>query len=138
MHTATHLLNEALRKVISPAIRQRGSNITHERLRFDFSFDRKLTPEEVKKVEDEVNRAIKADLKVIRKVMPRKEAEKLGAEKEFGQKYPEKVSVYFVGDYSKEFCGGPHVEHTAQIGHFRIIKEESVAAGVRRIKAVVE
>lgn len=138
MHTATHLLNEALRKVISSTIRQRGSNITQERLRFDFSFERKLTPEEVKKVEDEMNRIIKKDLKVVRKEMPREEAEKLGAEKEFGQKYPDIVSVYFVGDYSKEFCGGPHVTHTAEIGHFKILKEESVAAGVRRIKAVVE
>ena len=138
MHTATHLLNEALRKVISPSIHQRGSNITPERLRFDFSFERKLTPEEVKKVEDEMNRIIKLDLKVIRKEMSREEAEKVGAEKEFGQKYPEVVSVYFVGDYSREFCGGPHVTHTAEIGHFKIIKEESVAAGVRRIKAVVE
>ena len=138
MHTATHLLNEALRKVISPSIHQRGSNITPERLRFDFSFDRKLTSEEVKKVEDEMNRVIKANLTVIRKEMPLKEAEKLGAEKEFGQKYPDIVSVYFVGDYSKEFCGGPHVQHTKEIGHFKIIKEESVAAGVRRIKAVVE
>ena len=138
LHTATHLLNEALRKVISPTIHQKGSNITPERLRFDFSFERKLTPEEGKKVEDEVNRVVKLDLTVIRKEMPIKEAEKLGAEKEFGQKYPDKVSVYFVGDYSKEFCGGPHVTHTAEIGKFKILKEEAVAAGVRRIKAVVE
>ena len=138
MHTATHLLNEALRKVISPAIHQRGSNITPERLRFDFSFERKLTPEEVKKVEEEVNRIITLDLPVVRKEMPRAEAEKLGAEKEFGAKYPKNVSVYFVGDYSKEFCGGPHITHTAEIGRFRILKEESVAAGVRRIKAVVQ
>jgi alanyl-tRNA synthetase len=138
MHTATHLLNESQRKVISTAIHQLGSNITPERLRFDFSFERKLTPEEIQKVEGEVNRVIKADLTVIRKELPLKEAEKLGAEKEFGQKYPEKVSVYFVGDYSKEFCGGPHVQHTKEIGKFKIVKEESVAAGVRRIKAVVE
>ena len=138
MHTATHLLNEALRKVISSHIHQRGSNITMERLRFDFNFDRKLTPEEVKKVEDEVNRIINLDLKVIRKEMPYPEAVKLGAEAEFGVKYPEKVSVYFVGDYSKEFCGGPHVTHTKEIGRFKITKEEAVAAGMRRIKAVVE
>ena len=137
MHTATHLLNEALRKVISTHIHQRGSNLTPERLRFDFNFDRKLTPEEVKKVEDEVNRVIHLDLKVIRKEMPYAEAVKLGAEAEFGVKYPEKVSVYFVGDYSKEFCGGPHVARTKEIGHFKITKEEAVAAGVRRIKAVV-
>ena len=138
MHTATHLLNEALRKVISPNIHQRGSNITPERLRFDFSFERKLTPDEVKRVEEEVNRIVKLDLKVVCREMSQAEAEKLGAEKEFGQKYPDKVSVYFVGDYSKEFCGGPHVTHTKEIGHFTILKEESVAAGVRRIKAVVE
>ncbi len=138
MHTATHLLNEALRKVVSPAIHQRGSNITPERLRFDFSFERKLTAEEIRKVEEEVNRVIKANLTVIRQEMKREDAEKLGAEKEFGQKYPEKVSVYFVGDYSKEFCGGPHVPHTKEIGRFKILKEEAVAAGVRRIKAVVE
>ena len=138
MHTATHLLNEALRKVISTTIHQRGSNITPERLRFDFSFERKLTAEEVKKVEEEVNRIIKKDLPVIRKEMTKEQALKIGAEMEFGQKYPDKVSVYFVGDYSKEFCGGPHVTHTGEIGHFKILKEEACAAGVRRIKAVVE
>lgn len=137
LHTVNHILNEALRKVISKDIHQRGSNITPERLRFDFNFERKLTAEEVKKVEDEVNRVITKNLPVIRKEMSKAEALKLGAEMEFGQKYPEKVSVYFVGDYSKEFCGGPHVTHTKEIGHFKIIKEESVAAGVRRIKAVV-
>ncbi len=137
MHTATHILNEALRKVIDPNIKQRGSNITPERLRFDFSFDRKLTDGEIKNVEDEVNRVIQADMKVMRKEMRKADAEKLGAQKEFGQKYPENVSVYFVGDYSKEFCGGPHVQHTAEIGHFRIIKEQSSAAGVRRIKAII-
>ena len=138
MHTATHLLNEALRKVISTTIHQRGSNITPERLRFDFSFERKLTAEEVKKVEEEVNRIIKKDLPVIRKEMTKEQALKIGAEMEFGQKYPDKVSVYFVGDYSKEFCGGPHVTHTGEIGHFKILKEEACAAGGRRIKAVVE
>jgi alanyl-tRNA synthetase len=137
LHTATHLLNEALRKVVDPNIKQRGSNITPERLRFDFSFERKLTDEEKQKVEDEVNRVINADFPVIRKEMPLKEAEKLGAQKEFGQKYPNLVSVYFVGDYSKEFCGGPHVTHTNEIGHFKILKEQSSAAGVRRIKAIV-
>ncbi|MBI2668360.1 alanine--tRNA ligase [Candidatus Woesearchaeota archaeon] len=138
MHTATHLLNEALRKVLSPDIHQRGSNITPERLRFDFNFERKLTPEEVKKVEDEVNRVIRAHLSVKRVEMSHDEAVRLGAEMEFGVKYPARVSVYFVGDYSKEFCGGPHVNNTKEIGHFKITKEESVAAGVRRIKAVVE
>src|SRR3989338_3548717 len=138
MHTATHLLNEALRRVLSKEIHQRGSNITAERLRFDFNFSRKLTSEEVKRVEDKVNRVITLNLPVVRKEMSYKEAMKLGAEAEFGQKYPERVSVYVVGDYSKELCGGPHVLHTKEIGHFKIVKEEAVAAGVRRIKAVVE
>lgn len=138
MHTATHLLLEALRRVVSKDIRQRGSNITPERLRFDFSFDRKLTVEEKKAVEDEVNRVIKMELDVVRKEMPIAEAEKIGAQKEFGAKYPDVVSVYFVGDYSKEFCGGPHVSNTKEIGHFKIKKEQSSSAGVRRIKAVVE
>jgi alanyl-tRNA synthetase len=97
-----------------------------------------LTPEELKKVENEVNRVILLDLPVVRKEMLKTEAEKLGAQAEFGAKYPEKVTVYFVGDYSKEFCGGPHVLHTGEIGKFKIIKEESVAAGIRRIKAIVE
>ena len=138
MHTATHLLNEALRRVLSKDIHQRGSNITAERLRFDFNFSRKLTSEEVKRVEDEVNRVITLNLPVVRKEMPYKEAMKLGAQAEFGQKYPERVSVYIVGDYSKELCGGPHVQHTKEIGHFKIVKEEACAAGVRRIKAVVK
>lgn len=138
LHTATHLLNEALRKVIDKTIRQRGSNITPERLRFDFSFDRKLAAEEIKKVEDEVNRVIRSALPVIRKELSQKEAVKLGAQMEFGQKYPDKVSVYFMGDYSKEFCGGPHVNNTKELGKFRITKEEACSAGVRRIKAVLE
>ncbi|HLD80331.1 MAG TPA: alanine--tRNA ligase, partial [Candidatus Nanoarchaeia archaeon] len=137
LHTATHLLNEALRKVIDPKIKQCGSNITPERLRFDFSFDRKLTPEEVKKVEDEVNRVIKKQLPVVCKEMTKDQAVKIGAEMEFGQKYPDKVTVYFVGDYSKEFCGGPHVKNTKEVGKFKIVKEEACSAGVRRIKAVV-
>ena len=138
MHTATHLLNEALRRVISKDIHQRGSNITPERLRFDFSFERKLTADEVKRVENEVNRVIGLDLGVVRTEMAKADAEKLGAQAEFGVKYPDRVSVYVVGDYSKEFCGGPHVEHTGQIGTFKILKEEACAAGVRRIKAMVE
>ncbi len=138
LHTATHLLNEALRRVISKDIHQKGSNITAERLRFDFNFDRKLTSEEVKKVEDEVNRVIKQAVVVRREEMTIQEAKLLGAQMEFGVKYPDRVSVYFVGDYSKEFCGGPHVSNTAEIGQFKITKEEACAAGVRRIKATVE
>lgn len=138
LHTATHLLNEALRKVIDSNIKQRGSNITPERLRFDFSFGRKLTAEEIKKVEDEVNRVIKKNFPVVCKEMTKEQAVKIGAQMEFGQKYPEKVTVYFVGDYSKEFCGGPHVKNTKEVGKFKIVKEEASSAGVRRIKAVVE
>ena len=137
LHTATHLLNEALRKVVSSDIKQRGSNITPERLRFDFTFDRKLTDEEKKAVEDEVNKVINADLKVVRKEMLQEEAAKLGAQAEFGKKYPDTVSVYLVGDYSIELCGGPHVNSTKEIGHFKIVKEQSSSAGVRRIKAVI-
>ena len=137
MHTATHLLNEALRRVISTEIKQRGSNITAERLRFDFSFHRKLTSEEIKKVETEVNQIVKQGLEVRREEMSKDEALQIGAQMEFGAKYPERVSVYFVGNYSKEFCGGPHVKNTKEIGRFRIVKEESSSAGVRRIKAVV-
>ncbi len=138
LHTATHLLNEALRRVISKDIHQKGSNITAERLRFDFNFDRKLTLEEVKKVEDEVNRVIKQAIVVRREEMTVQEAKLLGAQMEFGVKYPDRVSVYFVGDYSKEFCGGPHVQNTKEIGVFKITKEEACAAGVRRIKATIE
>ncbi len=138
LHTATHLLNEALRKVIDVKIKQKGSNITPERLRFDFSFDRKLTPEEIKKVEDEVNSVIHKHLPVICKEMTKEQAVKIGAEMEFGQKYPDKVTIYLIGDYSKEFCGGPHVKNTKELGKFKIIKEEACSAGVRRIKAVVE
>ena len=137
-HTTTHLLNESLRRIISPDIKQRGSNITPERLRFDFNFDRKLTSEEVKRVEEEVNRVIRLGLVIRREEMDLEKAMKSGAQAEFGVKYPPRVSVYFIGDYSKEVCGGPHVENTLQIGKFKIVKEESVAAGVRRIKAVVE
>jgi len=138
LHTATHLLNEALRKVVSPDVKQKGSNITPERLRFDFNFDRKLTEEEIKKVEAEVNRMIQTHTPVIREEMPVKEAFAQGAHGEFGAKYPEKVSVYTIGRYSKEICMGPHVQNTSELGKFKIQKEESVAAGVRRIKAVLE
>ncbi|MFH1275709.1 MAG: alanine--tRNA ligase [Candidatus Woesearchaeota archaeon] len=138
LHTATHLLNEALRKIVSSDIKQRGSNITAERLRFDFNFDRKLTAEEKKAVEDEVNDVIKQALVVKREELPLKEAFKKGFHGEFGTKYPEKVSCYSVGDYSKEICGGPHVKNTKELGHFKIKKEESSSAGVRRIKAVLE
>lgn len=137
LHTATHLLNEALRKVVFKDIKQRGSNITTERLRFDFNFDRKLTAEEKQAVEDEVNRVIDMGLKVKREEVPLKVALKSGAKAEFGAKYPEKVSVYSIGNYSKEICMGPHVKNTKELGRFKIKKEQSSAAGVRRIKAVL-
>lgn len=150
LHTAHHLLLKALQEVLKAPVKQRGSNITSERLRMDFSFERKLTDEEKKEVERIVNEKIAEDLPVIRTEMAREEAEQLGAEHEFGQKYPDRVSVYSVGPkdatledpklekaFSIEFCGGPHVEHTGQIGTFSIKKEEASSAGVRRIKAIV-
>ena len=143
LHTAHHLLLAALQEVISPEIKQRGSNITEERLRIDFVCDHKLTDEEKQKVEDLVNQKIQAGLNVVRREMLLTEAEKIGAQMEFGAKYPETVSVYFVEDekgsiFSKEFCGGPHVANTGELGHFKIQKEEAVSAGIRRIKAILE
>ncbi len=138
LHTATHLLGEALRRVVDPSIRQRGSNITPQRLRFDFNFPRKLTPEELKKVEDLVNEQIKKGLPVYKKLMSFEEAKKIGAQAEFEHKYGEKVYVYFIDDFSKEVCGGPHVKNTKELGHFKIIKHESIGAGIKRIKAVLE
>ena len=138
LHTAAHLLNEALRRVLKTDIGQRGSNITAERLRFDFNFDRKMTDEELRAVEKEVNHAIKLKLNVRREELPLKEAFKRGAHGEFETKYPNKVSVYFIVDYSKEICMGPHVKNTKKLGIFKIKKEQSSSAGVRRIKAVLE
>lgn len=138
LHTATHLLNEALRRVLGPEVKQRGSNITPERLRFDFNFPRKLTDEEVKRVENLVNEKIKQGLEVKRQEVKLKDALRSGTQSEFGAKYPEIVSVYTIGNFSKEICTGPHVKNTSEIGKFKIIKEESSAAGIRRIKAVVE
>ncbi|MCL5011763.1 MAG: alanine--tRNA ligase [Candidatus Marsarchaeota archaeon] len=137
LHTATHLLNEALRRVVDKNIKQKGSNITPERLRFDFNFNRKLTPEEIKKVEDEVNGIIKKGLNVKRTEMTVEEAKKLGAQALFTEKYGERVSVYNVSGYSIEVCTGPHVKNTSELGVFKIVKEEAVSAGVRRIKAIL-
>ncbi len=141
-HTATHLLHQALRDVLGNSVMQKGSNITSERLRFDFAFDRKLTDDEKKQVEDIVNKHIKASLPVQKVTLPKEEAEKSGALHFFGEKYGDTVTVYFIGEnidqaYSKEFCGGPHVSNTIELGHFTIQKEEAVSAGVRRIKAVL-
>ncbi len=141
LHTATHLLNEALRRVVDPSIHQMGSNITKERLRFDFNYDKKLTDEQVKKVEDWVNDAIKAEADVSFEIMSIDEAKRLGAQGVFEARYEKAVKVYTVakGDkvYSREVCGGPHVKNTRELKHFRITKQEAVSAGVRRIKAVV-
>ena len=142
LHTAHHLLLAGLQSVVDKSVKQRGSNITEDRLRIDFLCDHKLTDEEKKRVEDFVNEKIKEDLPVIRREMLLAEAEKLDAEMEFGTKYPETVSVYFIENkngvpISKEFCGGPHVSHTGELGNFKIQKEEAVSAGVRRIKAVL-
>lgn len=149
LHTGHHLLLAALQKLVDPTIKQRGSNITAERLRIDFNFVRKLTPEELQKLEALVNEKIKENLTMQRVEMAREAAEKIGAQMEFGHKYPDRVSVYIVGlskdvdpeaakpsDYfSAEFCGGPHVSFTGTLGHFTIIKEESAGAGIRRLYA---
>ncbi len=139
LHTATHLLNQALREILkNKNIFQKGSNITAERLRFDFNFDRKLTEQELKAVETSVNEKIKQSLPVKREEMSVEQAKKSGAQGVFESKYGEKVSVYSIGSFSREICAGPHVSNTGELGKFKIIKEESVAAGVRRIKAVLE
>ena len=151
LHTAHHLLLRALQVVLGPEVHQRGSNITSERLRIDFAYPTKMTDEQKKEVERIVNEKIAEQLPVLRTEMSLDEAEKLGAEHEFGAKYPERVSVYSVGPkdatpenpqfdqrFSIEFCGGPHVKNTSELGHFKILKEEAVSAGVRRIKAILE
>ena len=145
LHTATHMLNEALTEVLGTEVKQRGSNITPERLRFDFSFSRKLTSEEKKKIEKLVNNKIEDKLEVIKEELPFKKAISSGAQGEFGHKYPEVVSVYTILDsknkkgwFSKEICTGPHVKNTKELGQFKILKETSSSAGVRRIKAILE
>jgi alanyl-tRNA synthetase len=151
LHTAHHLLLRALQIVLGPEVHQRGSNITQERLRIDFAYPQKMTDEQKKEVEHIVNEKITEKLPVMRTEMSLEEAEKLGAEHEFGAKYPERVSVYSVGPkdataedpkfdqrFSIEFCGGPHVTNTGDLSKFRILKEEAVAQGIRRIKAILE
>jgi len=137
-HTATHLLHQALRDVLGESVHQTGSNITPERIRFDFSHPERLADEQIKRVEELVNQKIKEDLPVEREIMNIEEAKKTGAIGLFEEKYGEKVSVYSIGNFSKEICGGPHVEHTGKIGKFKIIKEEALGAGQRRIRAVLE
>ena len=136
-HTATHLLNAALKLVLGPDTHQRGSNITTERMRFDFNCDHKMTDKEKKKAEDIVNEWIKEALPVTVQEMKKEEAVKSGAECMFIEKYPDIVTVYSIGNVSKEVCGGPHVKNTSELGHFKIVKEEASSAGVRRIKAIL-
>ena len=142
LHTATHLLNASLRKVLGDHIFQKGSNITAERLRFDFSHSEKMTDQQIKTVQDLVNQQIKDQLPVSFTEMTVEEAKRLGAIGVFDQKYGQKVKVYTVGQpdspFSREICGGPHVSNTAELGTFKIIKEEASGSGVRRIKAVLE
>lgn len=138
LHTATHLLQAALRKVLGDTVAQKGSNITAERLRFDFSFERKVTPEELAEVEKLVNEAIAADAPITCVEMSVDEARNAGAMGLFGDKYGERVKVYIMGTFSKEICGGPHASHTGELGKFKIMKEEASSAGVRRIKAILE
>ena len=142
-HTATHLLQQALVDVLGDQVAQKGSNINNERMRFDFTFERPMTPEEIKQVEDIVNQKIKEDLPVTMEILPLEKAKEEGARALFTNKYGEDVKVYTIGRdpktdwFSKEVCGGPHVQHTAQIGDFKITKEQSSSAGVRRIRAVI-
>jgi alanyl-tRNA synthetase len=130
-------LHAALKKVCSPDIQQKGSNITEERLRFDFNFARKLTPEEVAAVEAMVNDVIAQDIPVVMKEMSLEEAKAEGFTGLFESKYGERVKTYSIGEFSKEICGGPHAEHTGELGTFKIVKQENVSAGVKRIKAVL-
>ena len=137
LHTATHLLHEALRRVLGPHVEQKGSNITPERLRFDFSHPDKMTPEQIKNVEDLVNEQIKKSMTIELKEMTLDEAKAKGAIGLFENKYGDRVNVYFMGDFSTEVCGGPHIKNTKELGSFKIQKEEASSRGIRRIKAVV-
>ncbi len=137
LHTAAHLLMESLRRVLGNHVMQKGSNINAERLRLDFSHPEKLTPEQIKQIEDMVNEKIKGDLPVICEEMTLEEAKAQNATGVFEHKYGEKVKVYSIGDFSKEICGGPHVQRTGKLGHFKIVKEEASSSGVRRIKAIL-
>ena len=138
LHTATHLLNGALRKVLGDEVSQRGSNITSERLRFDFSFGRKVTKEELEQVSAIVNEAIEKKIDVLLEELPLQEAYDSGAIGVFAGKYEDIVKVYTIPGYSKEICGGPHAKNTGELVSFKILKEEASSAGVRRIKAVIE
>ena len=137
LHTATHLLQQALRQVLGDHVKQRGSNITADRLRFDFSHDEKVPRETLDEVEAIVNDIIEQKITVTCKEMTVEEAQLEGAVGLFGDRYGEKVKVYYIGDFSKEICGGPHAANTGELGRFKIKKEESSSRGVRRIKAVL-
>ena len=138
LHTATHLLNAALKQVLSADVNQKGSNITPERLRFDFNFPRPMTQEEIKAVEDLVNQKIAEDIPVVFEEMPYERAREEGVVGVFDSKYGDVVKTYSIGTFSREMCGGPHAARTGELGHFHIVKEQSSSAGVRRIKAVLE
>ena len=138
LHTATHLLHQALRDELGTHVQQKGSNITAERLRFDFSHGKPMSPEEIERVQAVVNDRIGEDLPVSVQVMKLHDALDGGAIALFGEKYQEDVKVYSIGSYSREVCGGPHVRRTGELGRFRIVKEQSSSAGVRRIRAVLE
>jgi alanyl-tRNA synthetase len=136
-HTATHLLHAALRQILGTHVQQKGSNITGERMRFDFSHPEKVTEEQLKEIEDLVNHQIEAELPVICQTLDKEEALRSGALGLFTDKYGDKVTVYSIGEFSKEICGGPHVQNTKELGYFQITKEESAGAGVRRIYATL-
>lgn len=138
LHTAAHLMLAALRQVLGDHVLQRGSNITAERLRFDFSHPDKMTPEQIRQVEELVNCQIQKNIPIVREEMTLDQARAVGAMGVFGSKYGDRVTVYTIGDFSKEICGGPHVDNTSKLGFFKIIKEESSSSGVRRIKAVIK
>ena len=138
LHTATHLLNAALKQILSPDVNQKGSNITPERLRFDFNFSRPMTQEEIKAVEDLVNEKIAENIPVVFEEMPYDKARAEGIVGVFDNKYGDVVKTYSIGNFSREMCGGPHAKSTGELGHFRIVKEQSSASGIRRIKAVLE
>ena len=134
-HTATHLLHQSLFDVLGKNVKQEGSNITSERLRFDFSASRKMDEKELKKIESIINKKISEKLDVLYKILPKEEAYQIGARAFFREKYPEKVKIYFVGNYSKEFCGGPHVKNTKEISPIRIFKYEKIGSNLYRIYA---
>jgi alanyl-tRNA synthetase len=138
LHTTSHLLQQALRRVLGPSVQQMGSNITAERLRFDFSWPEKLTAEQIDEIEAIINQQIAFDLPVTMAVMPLSQAQAEGALAFFGEKYGDQVKVYSIGAFSKEVCGGPHVSHTGALGRFKITKQEAVGQGVRRVRAVLE